>query len=275
MPDNASSTQDVWELSIGSSNLSVVSAISRCREAANVRARWAKRRDESAAAPTTSVLSIDVDADANDTTIVAIILIPVVVVAVITVPASIVSTVLAIEVFPHADLLEVVTDERESIRNGRAVLDECQRARERSAAAACWSRRSGKALRTDRPRRTLRARCSSRTLGTRRASVALQSLQSLQSLRTLRTSRTRVAFRSLWTLRTDRTCRADFALRTSGTLRAGCPGVALRTLSARCTSIAFRALRTCRACGTLRASCASIALQSLQALRTRQTLRAN
>src|SRR5262245_61268164 len=116
-------------------------------------------------APTCSVLPIDVDPDANDRPIVAIIIVMIAVV-VVAVPASIVATVEALAVFPHADFLEVVADERESIRNGRAVLNERQGARERRAAAA-RSGRSRRALRTNRPRRTLRAGCSDGALRTR------------------------------------------------------------------------------------------------------------
>jgi len=86
--------------------------------------------------PTNSVLLVDVDADANHTAIVAIVMIPagIMVVAIVAIPASVV--VIAVAGIPHADLLEVIANERESARDGRPVLDERQGAYERSTAAA-------------------------------------------------------------------------------------------------------------------------------------------
>src|SRR5215471_146453 len=130
-----------------------------------------------AASPTTSVLLIGVDADANHTAIIST----------VTIAAVISAVVVDVARRLHPDFLEVVADERESIRNGRPVLDERERAREGSAAA-----------RYGGTRRTLRARCTGSAGNTRGA---------------CRTLCTRVAFRALCAGCTGRTLR---------TLRARC-----------------------------------------------------
>src|SRR6516162_8745196 len=117
-------------------------------------AKTAKRRLERAASPTTSVLLINVDADANHPTIIAIVMIAatISVLTVVEIPPSVV----AVARVPHDDLLEEVADERVPVRHRRPVLDEGQRAGERCAVAAAGSRWSRRSLRADRAGRPLR-----------------------------------------------------------------------------------------------------------------------
>ena len=87
-------------------------------------------RSSDTASPPNSVLPIDVDANANYATMIAIVTI-VFVLAVVAIPLSVVATATVL----HDDLLEEVADERVPVGHWRPVLDESQRAGERSAAA--------------------------------------------------------------------------------------------------------------------------------------------
>src|SRR5215467_14003962 len=181
------------------------------RSGAGKRAAW----------PTTSVLLIGVDADANHTAIIST----------VTIAAVISAVVVDVARRLHPDFLEVVADERESIRNGRPVLDERERAREGSAAARSGGSR--RPLRAGVAFGTLRTRHTGRTRRTHCAHCAGQTLRTCRTLRArctgsagntcgaCRTLCTRVAFRAL--------C-------------AGCTGRTLRTLRARCSRVTLRPL---------------------------------